>query len=129
LEAQYQELVPNPDLVDSRMMKVVLKPTALLRSDGQPITRIVLDSSIQTIRFQLELPYKEVRESYQVSLTGIDNKKMLTVGNLKVLDNKDISIILPARFIPEGDYMLTVSNDEEGPIQDYLFRVIGKGNR
>lgn len=128
LEAQYQELIPKPDLIDPKMPTVALKQRPLLRSSVEDsITRIEESLSTSYVRFQLEIYEGEIGKSYRVTLTSMRGGEMLTVPGLKIVD-KNISIILPMQLIPEGDYILTVSQDEEGPIQDYFIRVKRKGN-
>lgn len=125
----YREIVSEPDLTDPNIQTAVLVP-GLVRS-AEPTNRIEVPPSTAILRVHLHVLGGEVGKSYQVRLTNIDAGEVFTVKGLKCSDNKIISINLPARVIPSGDYMLTVSNAEDGSIydrQNYYFRVLQKSN-
>jgi hypothetical protein len=119
------ELVSLNNFVDPRNPTFVLKPTMLVRGPDHDLTRIEIDYTSAIVQLQIELPQHQTALAYKVRLRRVDVGELFTIEGLKRLDNNAVSLVVPTRVFEEGDYLLTVLEDDV-PLQDYVFRVMRK---
>jgi hypothetical protein len=120
------ELASLNDSVDSRTPNVLLRPTLMLRSSEQSLTRIEIDHSAATVCFHIQLPPDATMAAYNVRLNQVDVGDLFVVKGLKRVEGNVVSLTVPTKLIAEGDYLLTVLI-EDIPLQDYVFRASRKG--
>lgn len=130
--ATLEEELARFNSIDSNVPAILLSPSILMRSTGEPITRLEIDFE-KVIALKLQLPDHEEAAMYQVTLTRIDGD-VLNIGNLKRLKDNSLSVILPTSLISPTDYRLTVygltpSQDRDSPVCDYFFRVVKGGGQ
>lgn len=122
--ARYQEEMSRVDQTNSKTNMQVVELTSMLRlrSSYNDIPRITIHATTAVVRFQLKVPVDEIKMTYNVAFSS-GLKEVLFLRDVKRV-HSDVSISMPARFLPVGDYSLTVSSDPDAPKYDYLFRVV-----
>jgi hypothetical protein len=111
------------------VVSLVLAP-GLERSKGQT-ARVYLPDGVQTLRLELKTD-EQSYGSYRAELKTAEGKRVWARDNLRVRQgrgDKAITATLPARLLPEGDYLVTLSAAAPGgyeEISTYYFTVLRK---
>jgi hypothetical protein len=95
------------------------------RHEG-PIPRITIAAGAKAVRLRLE-PAPSASGSFVVEVQDAQRKTVLTLRGLRPDEKGPLTIVLPARLLPHGDYLIVVSTMEGSKpeaIATYRFRVV-----
>lgn len=115
----------------SSIATLIISPGRLTRSDGLPMNRVVLESTIRSLNLRLTLKNVDEYKAFGLTVRSVDDyKTILTRSGLAASGKgarRGITISIPARSLQRADYEVSLkgvgNNGETEEITTYYFSV------
>lgn len=121
---------PAPD--PASVLSVALAPTAVRGAEQSSMVTVPADKDL--LQFELQMLGGE-QQSFEATLQTPEGPEIFTVRGLRAGDwrgGKAVSLLVPARQLPGGDYILTLrgaSRDRQtSVVGEYYFRILRAGH-